>query len=195
VSLSKGFSPTEITLDAALKLLSLPRELGQHPETGKKVTAGIGRFGPYVRHGDTFKSLRQGDDVLTIGLDRALALLAEARQGGRRRPAPLRVLGNHPSDGAPVNLFSGRYGPYVSHDGVNATLPEEISPEAVTLDQALELLAAKANGKGKGKGERKAKAKKNTPSVMKDAKKGPPARAKTGARKKGQIGPTPKAAE
>ena len=195
VSLSKGFSPTEITLDAALKLLSLPRELGPHPETGKKVTAGIGRFGPYVRHGDTFKSLRQGDDVLTIGLDRALALLAEARQGGRRRPAPLRVLGNHPSDGAPVNLFSGRYGPYVSHDGVNATLPEEISPEAATLDQALELLAAKANGKGKGKGERKARAKKNTPSVMKDAKKGPPARGKTGARKKGQIGPTPKAAE
>ncbi|HEX6840383.1 MAG TPA: type I DNA topoisomerase [Stellaceae bacterium] len=158
VSLPKGASPMEIDLASALKLLALPRELGLHPDTGKKIIAAIGRFGPYVKHEDLYKSLSKDDDVLTIGLDRAVALLAEPKKGGRRGPTPLRVLGNHPSDGAPVNLFSGRYGPYVSHGGVNATLPGETEPEAVTLEQAIELLAAKAGGKRKAAGKDKEKA-------------------------------------
>ena len=115
-SLPKGMSPADVTLESALKLLSLPREIGPHPEDGEPIVAGIGRFGPYVRHGKTYKSLAADDDVLVIGLNRAVSLLAEPRtgRGGRQ---PLRVVGNHPADGAPINLYSGRYGPYVSHGG------------------------------------------------------------------------------
>jgi DNA topoisomerase-1 len=213
VGLPKGVSPLEIDLASALKLLALPRELGLHPDTGKKVIAAIGRFGPYVKHEDLYKSLGKDDDVLTIGLDRAVALLAEPKKGGRRGPTPLRVLGNHPSDGAPVNLFSGRYGPYVSHAGVNATLPGETEPEAVTLEQAIELLAAKAGGKRKAAGKDKPVAKNNASSAPKAAKpeeekKASPApkgekkglngrakaRAKAAARKRRQARP-PEAAE
>ncbi|HJT07493.1 MAG TPA: type I DNA topoisomerase [Stellaceae bacterium] len=213
VGLPKGASPMEITLDSALKLLALPRELGLHPDTGKKVIAAIGRFGPYVKHEDLYKSLSKDDDVLTIGLSRAVALLAEPKKGGRRGPTPLRVLGNHPSDSAPVNLFSGRYGPYVSHGGINATLPGETEPEAVTLEQAIELLAAKSGGKRKGAGKEKAAAKaKAAPAPaeapksatapksqkneknQKNEKKGLNARAKAAARKKRQARP-PEAAE
>jgi len=213
VGLPKGASPMEITLDSALKLLALPRELGLHPDTGKKVIAAIGRFGPYVKHEDLYKSLSKDDDVLTIGLSRAVALLAEPKKGGRRGPTPLRVLGNHPSDSAPVNLFSGRYGPYVSHGGINATLPGETEPEAVTLEQAIELLAAKSGGKRKGAGKENAAAKaKAAPAPaeapksatapksqkneknQKNEKKGLNARAKAAARKKRQARP-PEAAE
>ncbi|HEX7967337.1 MAG TPA: DNA topoisomerase, partial [Stellaceae bacterium] len=201
VGLPKGVSPTDIDLAGALKLLALPREIGPHPETGKVITAGIGRFGPYVKHDNMFKSLPKDEDVLTVGLNRAVSLLAEPKKGGRRGPAPLRVLGNHPKDGTPVNLFSGRYGPYVSHDGVNATLPSEIEPEVVTLEQALDLLGAKSKAKGKakinggGKGAGKEKSAKPAAPAAKDAKKGPPSRAKAGARKKGQARQTPEAAE
>jgi len=210
VSLPKGLAPAEIDLAAALRLLALPREIGRHPETGKTITAGIGRFGPYIKHGDAFKSLPAGDDVLTIGLNRAVALLAEPRQFGRGARTPLRVLGNHPSDGAAINLYNGRYGPYVSHDGVNATLPREIAPEAVTLDEAIGLLAAQAakggsKSKAKAKPKRAAKAKTKTVEPAdravvkakkpKAAKKGSPARAKAANRKKRERGPTPEAAE
>ncbi len=191
VALPKGASPVDIDLASALNLLALPREVGLHPETGKKIIAAIGRFGPYVKHNDFYKSLAKDDDVLTIGLNRAVSLLAEPKKGGRRGPTPLRVLGNHPADGAPVNLFSGRYGPYVSHDGVNATLPAEIEPEAVTLEQAVELLSAKSGGKRKSLGKDKSKAS----PAPKNEKKGLAGRAKAGARKKRQARPTPEAAE
>jgi DNA topoisomerase I len=210
VSLPKGASPMEIDLASALKLLALPREIGAHPDTGKKIIAAIGRFGPYVKHEDLYKSLAKDDDVLTIGLSRAVALLAEPKKGGRRGPTPLRVLGNHPSDGAPVNLFNGRYGPYVSHGGVNATLPGETEPETVTFEQAIELLAAKggkrmAAGKGKEKAVAKGKTssapKASTPKEEKKAspapkreKKGLNRRAKAAARKRRQARP-PEAAE
>jgi DNA topoisomerase-1 len=201
----------EIDLGSALNLLALPRELGLHPDTGKKIIAAIGRFGPYVKHEDLYKSLSKDDDVLTIGLDRAVALLAEPKKGGRRGPTPLRVLGNHPTDGAPVNLFSGRYGPYVSHAGINATLPGEIEPDAVTLEQAVELLAAKGGGKRKAAGKDREKAaakgkasaatKASTPEeekkaspVQKGEKKGLNGRAKAAARKRRQARP-PEAAE
>ena len=196
VSLPKGVSPADVDLAAALKLLALPRDLGAHPETGKMITAGIGRFGPYVKHDATYKSLPADDDVLMIGLNRAVSLLAEPRKFGRGAQTPLRVLGNHPADGAPVNVFSGRYGPYVSHAGVNATLARETAPEAVTFDEALTLLAlqaAKGGGKGKAKSKGKAKAKPKTEAAAKTPKKkASPARPKSAARKKS---PAPKAAE
>src|SRR5208282_3262894 len=104
------------------------------------ITAALGRFGPYLKHGKTYKSLGKDDDVLTIGLNRAVSLLAEPRQPRRGMPTPIKVLGPHPADGAPINLFSGRYGPYVSHGGINATLPRDISTDEVTLEQAVELI-------------------------------------------------------
>jgi DNA topoisomerase I len=202
VSLPKGAAPADVTLDQATKLLSLPREIGTHPADGKKIIAGIGRFGPYIKHGDTFRSLPADDDVLTVGINRAVSLLAEPRKGGGRRlPTPLRVLGNHPEDGAPVNLFSGRYGPYVSHDGVNATLTGDLTPETVTLDQALALLSAKSGNKGgkKRKGKAKAKSGDKTDSgatvAASSAVKGKDRRAKTAAPKKRAAKPPSKAAE
>ncbi len=148
-SLPKGLSPADVTLEQAVKLLALPREVGRHPSDSEPIVAGIGRFGPYVRHGKTFKSLAADDDVLTIGLNRAVSLLAEPKTGRGGR-SPLRVVGAHPDDGAPINLYRGRYGPYVSHAGLNATVPDDIDPAEVTLDQAVALLAAQAEKKGAG---------------------------------------------
>ncbi|MBF0166457.1 MAG: type I DNA topoisomerase [Alphaproteobacteria bacterium] len=149
ISLPKGLDPAAVDLEKALSLLTLPREVGLHPETGTKILAGIGRFGPYLKYGETFKSIPAGDDVLTIGLNRAVMLLAEPKggRGGRGAKPEGRPLGNHPEDGKPVMAHAGRYGPYVAHAGVNATLPKDIPLEAVTLEQALPLLAArKAKG-------------------------------------------------
>ena len=143
VALPRSLKPADVDLDTALRLLALPRELGRHPETGEVILAGIGRFGPYIKHGSTFKSLTAEDDVLTIGANRAVVLLAEPA-GERRRgaPQPLRELGPHPEGGV-VALFQGRYGPYVGHDGVIASLPREANPETFTLEQAIPLLAAR----------------------------------------------------
>ncbi|MGH7032514.1 MAG: topoisomerase C-terminal repeat-containing protein [Stellaceae bacterium] len=147
-SVPKNLAPGDIDLDRALKLLALPRDIGPHPEDGEMIVAAIGRFGPYIKHGKNFRSVPKDDDVLTIGLNRAVSLLAEPRAPRRGAPTPLKSLGGHPADGAPVNLFNGRYGPYVSHGGINATVPRDIEPEALTLDQAVELLAARPqNGK------------------------------------------------
>ena len=118
MALPRGLKPADVDLETALRLLALPREIGRHPETGEVITAGIGRFGPYIKHGATYKSLTAEDDVLTIGANRAVVLLAEpAAERRRGAPQPLRELGTHP-DGGVVALFQGRYGPYVSHDGV-----------------------------------------------------------------------------
>ena len=142
-SLPKGLAPADLDLDKALKLLALPREIGPHPEDGEIITAAIGRFGPYIKHGKNYRSVPKDEDVLTIGLNRAVSLLAEPRQPRRGAPTPLKTLGNHPADGAPVNLFSGRYGPYVSHGGINATVPGDISLDEITLQQAVDLIAAR----------------------------------------------------
>ncbi len=155
VSLPRGLPPADVDLPRALALLSLPREVGRHPETGEMITAGIGRFGPYLKHGAAYKSLGQDDDVLTIGLNRAVSLLAEAKAGGRRGAAPGKALGEHPEDGAPVTLHEGRYGPYVKHGRVNATIPKSIPPDQVTLDQAVALLAERqARGGGRATARR-----------------------------------------
>ena len=147
-SLPKGVSPDDIDLDRALKLLSLPREVGKHPDDGEPIIAGIGRFGPYVKHGKTYANLEAGDDVLTIGLNRAVTLIAEKKHKpgkGRRFGAdPGRPLGEHPQKGGPIVAKNGRYGPYVSHDGVNATLPSDKTPDTITLDEAVALIDARA---------------------------------------------------
>jgi len=140
VSLYKGLDPATIDNDLAVKLLGLPRPVGAHPETHKPITAGVGRFGPYLLHDGIYKSLPAGDDVLAIGLNRAVDLLAQAR--AKKSSEPLRTLGEH--EGKPVTVHEGRYGPYTSRDGVHATLPKGVDPLTITLEEALPLIAAKA---------------------------------------------------
>jgi DNA topoisomerase-1 len=147
-SLPKSLRPEEVTLEAALAFLALPREVGRHPETGHMITAGIGPRGPYLKHDEAYVSLGSGDEVLTIGLNRAVALLGEAKP---RRRSAARDLGPHPEDGKPVTLHFGRFGPYVSHDRVRASLPKSKSADEVTLEEAVVLLAAKEAGKGAGR--------------------------------------------
>ncbi len=135
----------------------MPRTLGEHPETGKPVQAGIGRYGPYVVHERRFVSLREPDNVLDIDLERALQVFAEApEKGAGRQRKVLKDLGEHP-DGGPVQVLDGRYGPYVKYGKVNATIPKEMDPAQVTLEQALEMIAQKAASK---KGKRKTSSKK-----------------------------------
>jgi DNA topoisomerase-1 len=154
-SLPKGVKPNEVTLDMAVGLLSLPRLLGAHPETHRPVKAGLGRFGPYILHdkgkGEAeFRSLKAGDDVLTVTHERALELLAEpkAARGRRSNATPLRELGPHPKDQAPVQLFEGKYGPYVKHGDLNASLPKGADMQAFTLDQAVALLSDRGKAPG-----------------------------------------------
>ena len=150
--LPKGTSPDDVTLELALKLLSLPREIGKHPESGLPIVAGIGRYGPYVQHDKTYANLDSAEDVHTVGLNRAVTLIAEklARPSkGRRFGANAgKPLGEHPTKGGTIVVKSGRYGPYVSHNGVNATLPKEQTPESITLDEAVALLDARSAKSG-----------------------------------------------
>ena len=183
VSLPKGLTPNDITLPIALGLLSLPREVGPHPESGDMILAGIGRFGPYLKMGPAYTSIPADDDVLVIGLNRAVTLIAE---NVRKRP-PAKQIGE--SDGKPVTVHSGRYGPYVQLGQVRATLPKDVEQDTVTLEKALELIAAKAaKGPAKGKAAPKAKAKAAPKAKAKTTKK--PAAKKTAAKAK----PKPKAA-
>jgi len=172
----KGADAENVTLDYALKLLALPREVGLHPETGKPITANFGRFGPYVLHEGTYASLESPEDVFTVGLNRAVDLIAEkkANPRARRGPQALKELGNDPS-GTPIKLMKGRYGPYVTDGSTNATVPDADNAEAVTLEQALALIAdraAKGGTKKKKKAVKpKAEAKpKNEPKPKKEAK-------------------------
>jgi DNA topoisomerase-1 len=170
MTIPKTIDPQHITLETALGLLSLPRTLGSHPETGKPVKASIGRFGPYVVHEDTakvYKSLPREMDVLQVDLPAALELLKQAR--ARRGATPLRELGAHPADGQPVQLFEGKYGPYVKHGKVNATVPKETPIDQVTLAQAVALIEERA-ARG-GVAPRRA-ARRSAPK--KAAKKAPP---------------------
>jgi DNA topoisomerase-1 len=141
-----------VDLERAIALLGLPRQVGLHPETGEPILAGLGRFGPYVQHGKTYASLEPGDEVLNVGLNRAVTLIAEKQlKGGRGRrfgADPGRPLGEHPVKGGAVVAKHGRYGPYVSHNGVNATLPADKTPEAVSLEDAVALIDAKAGNAG-----------------------------------------------
>jgi DNA topoisomerase-1 len=153
VSLPKGADPQAVTFDQAVELLQLPRTVGMHPETGKPVTAGIGRFGPYVFHeGTGYKSLPKGHDVLTIDLPTSVELLKQKRV--RSGATPIKELGAHPDDQQPVQVFDGKYGQYVKHGDVNATLPKETVLDTLTLADVLPLLAERAAATGKGKGKK-----------------------------------------
>ena len=146
--LPKGLAPEDVDLEKALALLALPREVGIHPEDNEPIIAGIGRFGPYVKHGKTYANIDANEDVLTVGLNRAVTLIAEKKANpgrGRRFGAdPGKSLGEHPDKGGPIVVKNGRYGPYVSHAGINATLPSDMTPDTVTLEQAIGLLEARA---------------------------------------------------
>jgi DNA topoisomerase-1 len=160
----KGTSPSDLELERALKLLSLPREIGKHPESGLPITAGIGRFGPFVKHDKTYASLEAGDEVFDIGLNRAVTLIAEkvakGPSRGRFGADPGKQLGDHPSLGA-VAVKSGRYGAYVTAGGVNATIPSDKDKDTITLPEAIALIDERA-AKGGNKGGGKVKAAKKT---------------------------------
>ena len=151
-SLPKGVEADQIDLEKALALLSLPREVGISPEDGEPILAGVGRFGPYVKHGKVYASLEEGDDVLTVGLNRAMHLIADKianpKKGRRFGPAPGKKLGEHPDKGGDIVVKSGRFGPYVSNNGINATLTGDKTPETITLDEAIVLLDARAAAVG-----------------------------------------------
>jgi DNA topoisomerase-1 len=164
-------------LERAIALLSLPREVGLHPEDGEPIKASIGRYGPYVQHGKTYANLEDGDEVFHIGLNRAVTLIAEKREKpskGRRFGAdPGRALGDHPTRGGPVAAKKGRYGPYVSHNGVNATLPADKTPENVTLEEAVALIDARADRGGPTSRARPRKAKPPSPGTAHHVKTRP----------------------
>jgi DNA topoisomerase-1 len=146
-SLPKGWSPEAMDLEKGLRLLRLPREVGNHPEDGGVILAGIGRYGPFVQHAGVYANLQGVDEVFEVGVNRAVTLLAEKKaggRGGRGVAAALRELGPHPVDGAPVRILAGRYGPYVKHGAVNANIPGGEDPETLTLETATALLAARA---------------------------------------------------
>lgn len=163
-SIPKDMDAGSLDLEKALQLLSLPREIGNHPETGKTITSAIGRYGPYVAHDGTYAKLQSSEEVFTVGLNRAVSLIADqaAKKGGSK--TVLKELGEHPDDGEAVRVLDGRYGPYVNHKRTNATLPKGTEPESVTLEQALEWIAAKA---AKKKPARKTAAKKKTTTKKK----------------------------
>lgn len=144
-SLPKGMEPEEVTLEVALKLLSMPYEVGKHPETGEPVKVGIGRYGPYVVHQGEYRSLKKDDDVLDVSLERSLELLAEPKRSRRQSAAskPLKELGPHPEDGKPVAVYDGRYGPYVKHDKTNASVPKGEEIDSLSLEAAVDLIAKK----------------------------------------------------
>ena len=174
-SLPKGWTPATVDLEKALRLLRLPRELGPHPEDGQTILAGIGRYGPYVQHGGTYANLSDPEEVFDIGINRAVAVLAEKRasggKGGRAAAAPLKELGAHPTSGSPVRVLSGKYGPYINADGINANVPRGSDPMEMTLDQAVVLLAERA---GKPSGKRpSARGAKSSGAKAKPAKKAP----------------------
>lgn len=177
----KNTSPSDVELDLALKLLSLPREIGKHPETGEPITAGLGRFGPFVKHEKTYASLEAGDEVFDIGLNRAVTLIAEKiakGPSGRRFGAdPGKPLGDHPTLGG-VAVKGGRYGAYVTAGGVNATIPSDKTQETITLEEAIALIderVAKGGIKPK-RGAKKAPAKKAVAKKADAAEKKPAAK-------------------
>lgn len=164
-SLPKGWSPQELDADKAIMLISLPREVGKHPEDDEPILANLGRYGPYVQHHRTFANLSSVEEMFTIGLNRAVSLIADKKagggRGGRAAPKVLKDLGAHPSSGDPVQVLDGRYGPYIKHQKTNATLPKDMDPGNLNIDQALEILAEK---EAKGGKKKRATKKKKAPA-------------------------------
>ncbi len=167
----------ELTLDWAVKLLSLPRLLGNHPETGEPITASIGRYGPYLAHNGKYAKLRGTAEVFEVGMNAAVVRLAEAAAGGgrgaRAAAEPLKTFGPHPDSGGEMKLMAGRYGPYVTDGTTNATLPRDKQPEALTAEEAIALISEKAAKGPAKKGARKKAAPKKTAAKKPAAKKAP----------------------
>jgi len=162
-SIPRSWPVATLDLEQGIKLLSLPREVGKHPEDGEPIMANLGRYGPYVQHIKTYASLADENELFEVGLNRAVTLIAEKRAGkgggrGRQAVAPLKELGNH-TDGEPINLYNGRYGPYLKHGMINANIPRGADPASITLEQAIELVDARAAAapSTKSKGKRPAK--------------------------------------
>jgi len=174
----KGTDVENVDFELALKLLSLPREVGLHPETGKMITANFGRFGPYVAHDGKYASLDSPEEVFTVGLNRAVTVIAEkkANPRGRRGSHALKELGNG-ANGTPVKLMKGRYGPYVTDGTTNATVPESDDPTTITLEQAVSLIEDRA-AKGSGKKKKAPKAQKAAKAEKMPIKKKPAKTAK-----------------
>jgi DNA topoisomerase-1 len=173
-SIPKGWDPADIDFEKAMMLLELPRDVGPHPEDGETIEAGIGRYGPFVKHGKTYANLESVDEVWEIGINRAVAVIADklANPRGRGRAAakPKRELGNHPDTEEMIGVFEGRYGPYVKHQKTNATIPKGENPDEITLERALELIAereAKKPAKKKKAAKKKAAKKKATKKATK----------------------------
>lgn len=171
-SIPKGVQHSTVDLEKALTLLALPREVGLHPETNLPIMANNGRFGPYLLHDGKYANLGPEDDILTIGMNRAVTVIAEAlekkKNGGRGAPEPLKDLGAHPESGEKVVILKGRYGAYIKYAGKNITLPKEMEPASVTMEQLLPLLPA---AKGKAAAKKKPAAKKKAPAKAKTATK------------------------
>jgi DNA topoisomerase-1 len=194
-SLPKGWEPASMDLPKALQLLSLPREVGQHPETGALISAGLGRYGPFILHEGTYANLPEVDEVFTIGLNRAVDLLAQKAAGGGRfgrggRPGAEAIKSFEHSGGA-ITVRSGKYGPYVNQGKVNATLPKTITPEAITLEEAVALITAKAGAPPKAKTARKTAA---TPKAKAAPKKKAAPKAKAAVKAKAPAKAKPKPA-
>ena len=199
-SVPKGWDLELMDIDRALKLLKLPREIGPHPEDGVPVEAGIGRYGPFVKHGRVYANLKEVDEVFEIGMNRAVELIAQkkAGRGGRGAAKPLRELGEHPQRGGPVAVMEGRYGPYVKWGKINATIPKDTDPHAVSMDDAVQYIAereAKSPGKKSSPARGKtAPASKTTAGAAsggkstRAAKSKPAASTKTGAKSTAKAG-------
>lgn len=190
-SLPKGWTPESLTLEKALQLLTLPRPVGVHPETGKPISAGLGRYGPFILHDGTYANLPDVEEVFTVGLNRAVDLLAEKAAGGGRfgkgRAGAVAAIKSFEHDGGAISVRAGRYGPYVNQGKVNATLPKDLQPEDVTLEQALELIAAKGGASGTKKSSSRSAGAKKAPAKKATTKKAaakPAAKAKAAAKPK-----------
>jgi len=194
VSIPKNVDPTEVDLDLAVKYIALPKRLGHHPEDNRVVNAGIGRFGPYVQHAGKYGSLGKDADILKVTLEEAVEILAKTKS--RSAPKPLKELGEHPKAGEQINIFEGKYGPYVKCGKINATVPKDYEPQDLTLEQAVKLIDERAEKTGKSitgkKGTKKKAAKKKTKkkAAKKKSTKKKTAKKKTAKKKTTKKEPT-----
>jgi DNA topoisomerase-1 len=191
-SIPKGIDAATIDLEKAMALINLPREVGQHPETGTAILAGLGRFGPYLLHDGTYANLDNAEELFTIGINRAVTLLAEKRAGGGKRfgraaqRTVLKDFGEHPIEGGKMEILDGKYGPYISHNKVYATVPRGKEPKDLTVDEAVALLVekiAKGGGAKKKGGFKKKAAKGEAADAADEAPKKAAAKAKPKAKK------------
>ena len=184
-SIPRGYSASDTDLELALKFLNLPREVGLHPETGTPIVAGLGRFGPFLLHDGKYANLESAQDVFEVGLNRAVTVLAE-KAAGKGRGAPkaevLKAVGDHPTEGGKIEVLSGKYGAYIKHGKINATLPKGVEPKDVTVEQAVTLIAERAAKAPAGKGFKKSATK-----TAKEPKEKSPAKAKAKAKPKAKA--------